>query len=170
MPKGSAGETPEGSGQGLAVTVQLLTEGPVKPLWPWVLPLLGSVDPQEGTCPASPTIPMPVVFQDLNLVESYTSRQDPHGADGGRPGARICWASAGRPPAQEALHCHHPGWPPGLLATRLRVPACVFPLSRTLGASAVSRSGGCEACSRFKDEKQRLQQACSGWPESRLIQ
>lgn len=82
MPKGSAGEA-GGLWPRLEVTVKLLTEGPVKLLWPWPRswPLLGSVDPQEGD-PAQLPLPSRCLwFSKTSTWWKVTprGRQDPHG-------------------------------------------------------------------------------------------
>lgn len=173
MPKGSAGEA-GGLWPGLAVTVQLLTEGPVKPLWPWPgsCPFLAPWTLRKGTLPSFPYhpdacgFPRPQPGGKLHLEEGRTLM-------GGwqTPWGRICWASAGRPPAQEALHCHHPGWPPGLLATRLRVPACVFPSEQDPGRiCGLPGLWGANTAPALRMRNRGSNRPAAAWPESRLIQ
>lgn len=164
MPKGSAGEA-RGLRPRLEVTVKLLTEALVKLLW--LRPLLGSVDPREGD-PAQ--LPLPSRCLWFSKTSTWwkvppRGRQDPCGktADATLPLGCICWANAGRTLAREALHP-----PPPMLAfgapgympacSRLHVHLKAGPWAHLQSPQSV----GCEHCSLFKDEKQRLRQACSG--------
>lgn len=134
-----------------------------------VLPLLGSVDPQEGDpaqLPHHPDacgFPRPQPGGKLHLEEGRTLMGRWQTLWG-----RICWASAGRPPAQEALHCHHPGWPPGLLATRLRGPACVFPSEQDPGR--ICGLWGANTAPALRMRNRGSNRPAAAWPESRLIQ